>query len=220
MRESTEAVAGLVLAAGRSTRMGEPKPLLEIDGRTFLQATVEALREGGCEPVMAVIASPDAAFAARSAGAAIAQGRPDAQQIDSLRSGLDALDAADGAADRAPDRAVGGALDGRVEAVVVLPVDHPRVRPATIGTLISAWRAEPGAMVRPVHRGRPGHPTLFPRGVWSALRAPALPDGARSVVEAGPVVDVPVDDPGVLVDIDTPADYRQHADDGHPGGPS
>lgn len=212
MRESMEAVAGLVLAAGRSTRMGEPKPLLEIDGRTFLQATVEALREGGCETVTAVISSPEAALAARSAGAAIAQGRPGGQQIDSLRSGLDAIDAADHAPDAPPH--------GRVDAVVVLPVDHPRVRPATIGTLISAWRAEPEAMVRPVHRGRPGHPTLFPRGVWAALRDPALPDGARSVVEAGPVVDVPVDDAGVLVDIDTPAEYREHAGNGHPDGPS
>ncbi|MFO7895055.1 MAG: nucleotidyltransferase family protein [Longimicrobiales bacterium] len=223
MRESKEAVAGLVLAAGRSTRMGEPKPLLEIDGRTFLQAAVEALRDGGCETVTAVIASPDAAFAARSAGAAIAQGRPDGEQIDSLRSGLDALDALDAVDDAlegAPHDAPDGARQGRVDAVVVLPVDHPRVRPATIGTLISAWRAEPEAMVRPVHRGRPGHPTLFPRRIWAALRDPALPDGARSVVEAGPVVDVPVDDPGVLVDIDTPADYREHAGDGHPDGPS
>ena len=186
-------VAGVVLAAGRSERMGEPKPLLEIDGRTFLQATVEALREGGCHPVVAVVASPDAAFAARSAGAVIAQGRPEGEQIDSLRSGLDT----------APDAAA---------AAVVLPVDHPRVRPGTVGTLIAAWRAEPDAVVRPVHDGRPGHPTVFPRRVWPALRDPGLEGGARSVVERERVVDVPVDDPGVLVDIDTPGDLERELD--------
>ena len=183
-------VAGLVLAAGRSTRMGEPKPLLELDGRTFLQATVQALREGGCGRVTVVVASPDASLAARSAGAGIAQGRPDGEQIDSLRSGLDAL-------------------GDEVEAVVVLPVDHPRVRPGTVGTLISAWRTEPEAIVRPVHDGRPGHPTIFPRRLWPTLRDASLPDGARSVVEAERVVDVPVDDPGVLVDIDTPDDLER-----------
>ena len=186
-------VAGLVLAAGRSERMGEPKPLLEIEGRTFLRATVETLREGGCRGVTVVVGSPDAASAARSAGAAVVQGRPAGEQIDSLRAGLDVL----------PDD---------VDAVAVLPVDHPRVRPATVGTLIGAWRAEPAAIVRPVHGGRPGHPTLFPRRVWAALRDPDLPRGARSVVDAERVVDVPVDDPGVLVDIDTPEAYEREQD--------
>lgn len=183
-------VAGLVLAAGRSERMGEPKPLLEIEGRTFLEATITALRDGGCTQVTAVVASSDAATTARSAGAGVTEGRPDGEQIDSLRSGLDAL-------------------DDNVAAAVVLPVDHPRVRPATVGTLIDAWRTESSAVVRPVHVGRPGHPTVFPRRVWAALRDPDLADGARSVVERERVVDVPVDDPGVLVDIDTPDDLSR-----------
>ena len=184
-------VAGLVLAAGASTRMGEPKPLLEIDGRTFLQVTITALREGGCSGVVAVVASPETEVVARSAGASIAQGRPAGEQIDSLRSGL-------------------GVLGDETDAAAVLPVDHPRVRAATVGVLIDAWRAEPGSIVRPVHHGRPGHPTIFPRRVWDTLRDPDLDGGARSVVETERVVDVPVDDPGVLVDIDTPEDYREH----------
>lgn len=186
-------VAGLVLAAGQSSRMGQSKALLEIDGRTFLQAAVQTLWEGGCSGVTAVIASPDAAFAARSAGARIAQGQPDAEQIDSLRSGLDAL-------------------NDDVDAVVVLPVDHPRVRPATVQALIAAWADDPEALARPVHDGEPGHPTLFPRRVWDALGDPALEEGARSVVEAERVLDVPVDDPGILVDIDTPDDYEAAQD--------
>jgi molybdenum cofactor cytidylyltransferase len=194
-------VAGLVLAAGQSTRMGEPKPLLEIEGRTFLQATVETLWKGGCGSVAAVIASPDAAFAARSSGASIAQGRPDGEQIDSLRSGL-------------------AELGDEVAAVLVLPVDHPRVRPATVAAVIAAWRNERepdaanpdaggGPIVRPVHEGRPGHPTLFPRRVWPALRDTSLPDGARSVIEAERVLDIAVEDPGVLIDIDTPDDLER-----------
>ncbi len=182
--------AGLVLAAGRSSRMGEPKALLELEGRTFLQACVETLAAGGCGSVTAVVASPDAAFAARSAGAAIAQGRPDGEQIDSLRGGLEEL-------------------DSQVAAALVLPVDHPRVRPATVAALLAAWDRDPGAIVRPVHDGRPGHPTLFPRTTWPALGDASLPDGARTVVESERVVDVAVDDPGVLIDIDTPDDLQR-----------
>lgn len=191
-------VAGLVLAAGRSSRMGEPKPLLELDGRTFLQATIEALRQGGCDTVTAVVASPEAAEAARAAGGRVAEGRPDGEQIDSLRSGLDALGPG-------------------VEAAAVLPVDHPRVRAATVEALLSAWRSDPEAVIRPVHEGEPGHPTVFPRRLWDALRDPSLEHGARSVVESTRVVDVPVDDPGVLVDIDTPEAYERHAG---PDGPA
>lgn len=194
--QQAEAV-GLVLAAGRSSRMGEPKALLELGGRTFLQACVETLWEGGCSSVMAVIASPDAAFAARSAGASIAQGRPDGEQIDSLRGGL-------------------AELDDDVEAAVVLPVDHPRVRPATVAALVAAWREELDAadvpIIRPVHDGQPGHPTVFPRRVWPQLQDTSLSDGARSVVESERVVDVPVDDPGILVDIDTPEDLERERD--------
>lgn len=184
-------VAGLVLAAGRSSRMGAPKPLLELEGRTFVEAAVRALREGGCRDVVAAVASEETAAAARSVGARVVEGEPAGEQIDSLRRGLDAL---------GPD----------VEAAAVLPVDHPRVRPATVAALLEAWRSDPDAVVRPVHDGQPGHPTVFPRRSWSALRDPTLPEGARSVVAAERVTDVAVDDPGVLLDIDTPETYRRH----------
>lgn len=183
--------AGLVLAAGKSSRMGRPKPLLELDGEPFLGAAVRTLREGGCRVVVAVVASEDAAAAARSAGARVAEGAPDGEQIESLRHGLDAM-------------------GSDIDAVVVLPVDQPRVAASTVRALLLAWRRDPAAIVRPVHDGRPGHPTVFPRRSWGSLRDPGLAAGARSVVEAEPVLDVMVDDPGVLIDIDTPDDYRRH----------
>lgn len=185
-------VAGLVLAAGKSSRMGTPKPLLDLDGEPFIEAAIRALREGGCQDIVAVVASDDVRAAARSAGARTADGAPDGEQIESLRRGLDAL-------------------GSEVDAVVVLPVDHPRVATSAVRALLDAWRRDPAAIVRPVHDGRPGHPTVFPRPSWSSLRAPSLPEGARSILGGERVVDVVVDDPGVLVDIDTPDDYRSHA---------
>ena len=104
-------VVGLVLAAGRSSRMGEPKALLNLNGRTFIETAIAALRDGGCDPVLAVVASHPAARLAAAAGAIAVSGEPRGEQIDSLRRGLDAVEGA--------------------AAVAVLPVDHPKVRAAT-----------------------------------------------------------------------------------------
>lgn len=213
--------AGVVLAAGRSVRMGEPKALLEVGGRTFLSATVSALLDGGCSPVVVVVAGDGGSgdggsgnagsgnAGAEDAVARAARGLPvtvvgntarGSEQLDSILRGLDAL-----------PRDVDGA--------VVLPVDHPLVRPGTVAALIRSARSSPDAVVRPTCAGRPGHPTLFPRSVWPRLREPGLPDGARSVVESPDTrtVDVPVDDGGIRADIDTPADYSRHVGRGSGG---
>lgn len=195
---SNERVAGIVLAAGRSRRMGAPKPLLTVEGRTFVRAAVETLRGGGCGSVVVVVAGPEAGAEASDAGAVMVEGRPDAEQVDSLRTALEHVAA-------------------EIAAVLVLPVDHPLVRTTTVRELITASGMDPDAVIRPVYRGRPGHPTLFPRAFWTALRDPALLRGARSVVESPGTrtVDVDVDDPGVVADIDTPAAYRRYVGEQH-----
>lgn len=190
----TRAVGGVVLSAGRSARMGEPKALLEVDGRTFLEAAAEALLEGGCREVVVVAGATDrgVADAARQLPLTLTRAPAGSEQIDSVRTGLDAL---------SPD----------LLAAVVLPVDHPLVSATTVAALIDASRSDPEAIIRPTRNGRPGHPTLFPRTVWPRLDDPALPRGARSVVESPDTrtVNVPVDDAGILADIDTPGDYRR-----------
>lgn len=197
MSTATE-YTGIVLAAGRSERMGRPKALMPVGDQTFLRAAVETLAEGGCGDVVVVTADADVESEARSAGARVAwNDATESQQIDSLRLGLDA--AGDGA-----------------RVAVVLPVDHPLVLPATVRALIEASMASPGAIVRPVRHGRPGHPTLFPRAAWPALRHRDLPEGARSVVDdpAVETVDVAVEDDGVVADIDTPEAFARYVDPG------
>ncbi|MGH7572654.1 MAG: nucleotidyltransferase family protein, partial [Gemmatimonadota bacterium] len=162
---SAAPVAGIVLAGGRSTRMGEPKALLDMEGTSFLERAARVLAEGGCDPVLAVVPPGETGERllelARKAGArGIMNPQSDAEQIDSLRLGL-------------------GALEPEVVAAAVLPVDHPRVQAATITALLAAFRTSGAPIVRPVHEERPGHPVLFARELWTELQAPDLEQGAR-----------------------------------------
>jgi len=190
-------VGGIVLAAGRSTRMGSSKALLEIEGRTFLERAIDILAGGGCEPVVVVL--PDGVSAGRAGELARAGGAEtvenplaEAEQIDSLRVGL-------------------AALPEDVDGAVVLPVDHPLAGAETVRALVGAFAASGAPIVRPVYRDRPGHPVLFARAIWGELADPSLDRGARDVVHrhAGEIRDVPLDDRGIGVDVDTPDDYRR-----------
>lgn len=191
-------VAGIVLAAGRSSRMGQPKALLELGGETFLARSVRVLVEAGCDPVVAVVPPGEeqrmGPIAAAAGGRAVENPRADAEQIDSLRVGL-------------------AEIEERSEAAIVLPVDHPLAIAAVAGALKSRWLARRDPIVRPTYRGQPGHPVLFARPVWAELDAPDLEHGARDVVHRhrAEIAEIEVGDAGVTVDVNTPAEYERVA---------
>lgn len=188
-------VDGIVLAAGRSTRMGSSKALLRVGGESFVERAVRVLQEGGCRGVIVVVndAGSETAALAEMAGARVvvnaAQG---AEPIDSIRLALEALP-------RDADWAA------------ILPVDHPLVEPGTITLLIEAAHTRGAPIVRPLHHGTPGHPGLYARSTFCAFLRTDLERGAHSVIEAygAAVVDLPVDDPGVMADLNTPADIER-----------
>ena len=177
--------------------MGESKALLRVDGRTFLERAIDILVQGGCEPVVTVLGPGEAGhgpgqIARRKGALPVENPRPDAEQIDSLRIGLESLPA-------------------DTEAAVVLPVDHPLAEARTVREILRGYRASGLPIVRPVYNDRPGHPVLFARGLWNELAEPDLADGAREIVHrhAEEILDVAIGDRGVAVDIDTPEDYRR-----------
>jgi molybdenum cofactor cytidylyltransferase len=101
------------------------------------------------------------------------------------------------------------AIDGRADAVFVVLGDQPLVRAGTLRTMISAYRARRPRVIVPSHEGRRGHPILLcARGVSDIL---ALPPNATlktyTDLHADHRVELPVSDPAVLQDLDTPADY-------------
>lgn len=200
---------GLVPAAGRSTRMGRPKALLMCPDSddTFVARVLWVLREGGI-PNLVVALRPDdhpvrrAVERVRPPVAIVENRTPELGQLASVVAGLDHAEAR-------------GA-----EAVVVLPVDMPLVRPSSVTALVEAAVRHHALIARLVHHRRHGHPVLFRRAVFERLRAADPAVGARSVLHAclRDVVDVPVDDPGVLRDIDRPEEYQQLIDARRGGG--
>lgn len=186
---------GIVLAAGASTRMGRPKALLPAGGSTFVRTILTALRDGGvADAVVVVRPGRDDVIAEVEAvryGRAVTNPGADAGQLSSLLTGLDAIDE-----------------DG-LDAALVTLVDVPLVSAATIRLLLARAAVSRAAIVRAVHGGRHGHPVIFKRQVFAALRAADPAVGAKEVVRAARVEDVEVDDPGVLVDVDTPLDYAR-----------
>jgi molybdenum cofactor cytidylyltransferase len=119
-------------------------------------------------------------------------GRPPGEQIHSLRAALRALDDA-------------------VSAVVVAPVDLPHLSAGVVAALIAARERSGAPVVVPVHGGKRGHPVLFARAVFPELQADPLQEGARTVVHAhaATLEEVPVTEPGVLDEVNTPEDFRR-----------
>jgi molybdenum cofactor cytidylyltransferase len=183
-------VAGLILAAGESRRMGSPKALLEYRGETFIDR-LAGLFAGVCSPVIVVLGANAEPIRARAARPAEFVFNPDYRtgQTGSLQCGLRAV----------PPEA---------EGVLFTLVDHPAVDPATLGVLLAA----PRPLLRvPRCGGRRGHPVWFRRELIPEFLELPETGAARDVVRAhaADTEFLDVDDPGVLADIDDPAAYLE-----------
>jgi CTP:molybdopterin cytidylyltransferase MocA len=193
-------VTGVLLAGGRSSRMGSPKALLPLAGETFLARTLRTLEAGGIDDIVIVTGLHDAEIRQARADVPLVAGTRvvfnaahEQGQLSSLLAGLDAL------APHHPD------------AILVALVDQPLVRASTVVRIVAEFHRDPAPVVRPVFGGRRGHPVLFARETFADLRAAPPGEGARAVVRAlgDRVRDIEVDDPGVIFDVDTPGDYER-----------
>ena len=195
-----ERLGAVVLAAGRSTRMGEFKPLLEVEGSSLLAWAVGAFKIAGVDDVVVVAGHrrDEVAAEAAAAGARVLTNADyDAGMYSSLRVGVLGLDAAAG-------------------RFFVLPADMPLVRPETIGRLVRQGRAArttAGSRVRdrdPAEHGA-SPVILLAASLRRDLRSADPPGGLRELLDAraAATTRVSVDDLGVLLDADTPDDLAR-----------
>lgn len=170
----TDRVAGLLLAAGAGTRMGQPKALVrDPDGTSWLLRSVDVLRTGGCAEVTVVVGAE--ADTARDLLADAAETVVEASDwaegmAASLRTGLLSLIRS----------------DGESIAACVHLVDLPDVGAKVVARVIAtATPVEPGVLARATYSDRPGHPVLIGRDHWTPVAAGAVGDrGARAYLDA------------------------------------
>jgi len=183
-------IGAIVLAAGSGIRAGGPKDALRIGDRTFLQAILRTLADAGVGTVRVVVA-PGNSPAGVECLRLVVNPDPSRGMLSSVQCGIEALPPGVGAA-------------------LLWPVDHPLAGAATVRALEAAWRTSGAPVVVPVHAGKRGHPALFAAAVFPDLLKAPRDEGARAIVLAhADRVELPVDDPGVLADIDTPDDYAR-----------
>ncbi|HSJ32070.1 MAG TPA: nucleotidyltransferase family protein [Longimicrobiales bacterium] len=190
---SAPAVDGIILAAGLSSRMERPKPLLNVGSVTFLERAVTTLQGAGCRRTYVVVNATDqtTADAARALGADVVVNEyPESEPIDSVRMVIEQLPADTG-------------------AVVVLPVDLPLIAQDTVTAVVRSFRENPGPLILPFHNGVAGHPVLIGRDLFGDIMTRPFDEGLRSLImeSARTLREVRVVDPGILIDIDTPDDY-------------
>jgi molybdenum cofactor cytidylyltransferase len=187
---------GVILAAGRGRRMGRTKQLVDWPTAKGPQPLVAAAYDAIC-PIcdeMIVVLGHDA-----DAVAAALNGRPlhraisnaDAPMFASIRAGLSL------------------ALELRPDATIVLqPSDHPEVSMATLDALVNRLLPRTARAVIPEYNGRGGHPVLIPSEVVSLILDADCPDGLGQFWAEHPHLceRMPVDDPTILRDVDTPGD--------------
>jgi molybdenum cofactor cytidylyltransferase len=194
-------IAAVVPAAGRSERMGRPKLILPVRGTPLIARVVAALREGGAGRVVVVappLAEPGSGRLVETAGGqgaeVVVAGRPPLDMRASVELGLAHL-----------------AKGPEPSAILLTPGDLPGLNRMAVARVIEAAAQFPGRIILPRHAGKRCHPLLLPWGLASEITRLPAGVGVNALLADHPdeIVSVEVDDPAILKDLDTPADYER-----------
>lgn len=187
-------IAGIVLAAGLSRRMGRSKLLLDLDGAPVIRRTVERVLDARLDDLIVVVGPAHEAVLQALAELPVrlaVNPEPEAGQAGSVVAGIRSL------------------RPGTKAALIALG-DQPTLPPEVIPRLVTAMRAPGIAIVAPLYRDGRGNPVLFSAAVFPELLALTGDHGARPVVDKDPrrVALVPFDFP-MPPDLDNPEDYER-----------
>ena len=193
-------VFAVVLAAGASSRMGTSKMALEWGDSTVLETTLQHVEDsqvyemllvtGGYRDLVEGLAKVKATNKAHNADFAAGE------MISSIKLALSWLQQ----------------NQMRPDGILILPGDMPLVTASMIDLVISRWHQSPNQIVAPEYQKQRGHPVIFPFEIF--LKFETLPADAspRDLIKAN--IDqlglIPIDDPAVIIDVDTPAEYERY----------
>ena len=191
-------ISGVILCAGESSRMGQPKALLSIGGQTFIERIVDALRKAGLQNIIVVLGHDAEAMRQKIAHLPVTiLVNPEYRtgQLSSLRVAIRHL---------LPNDRCGGLL--------VHLVDHPYIDAALVNLLIERFEDSGKLIAVPRFHGKRGHPVIFARSLLDELLNAPEDQGAKAVVNAhrDETLEIETEDEGITLDIDTPELYRQH----------
>jgi len=186
--------SAIILAAGSATRMGVAKQLLRLDNRPLLQHVLDNVRASDAGEIIVVL----------GASADVIRGEIDADDArvvlnENYRDGMGTT------------LKVGiSALNSEVAAALIVLADQPFVRPETLNRLIAEHERSKAQIVIPMYRGFRGNPVLIDRSVFLEVMAIGGDMGCRAIFgdHLEGIVKVPVDDAGILLDIDRESDFE------------
>jgi molybdenum cofactor cytidylyltransferase len=188
-----ESIGAVILAAGVSSRMGEPKQLLRLGGKTLLEQVLENAHSAAVDEIVVVLGA-----AAENIRRRIDLSRIKVVINSSYQQGMGTSLGAGLAA-----------LDPAISAALILLGDQPFVRPATLDRICGEYRRSHAQIVIPLYNGFRGNPVLLARSVFPEVMGLRGDVGCRAIFgnHLQGIVKLPVDDVGILLDIDSKADF-------------
>ena len=192
-------IVAVILSAGESSRMGRPKALLSIDGVRFVEKIVSTLKSTDVGNIIVVLGhnAEEIRRKIRNLPVTILINHDYKQgQLSSLQVAIRLLESS------------GNPVDG----ILVHLVDHPYIEVKLVNLMIDRFYETKKLIVVPRFQDRRGHPVIFARALFSELLAAGTDQGAKPVVHAhrDDTLEIDTNDKGVLIDIDTPEEYRLH----------
>ena len=193
--DANKKIAAIILAAGGSKRMGQPKLKLSWHGSALVRWVVRTALAAECSPVIVVTGADPATVQSSLTGLPLTFiHNPEWQlgQSTSVRTGVQAL-------------------PKDVDAVMILLGDQPQIPLHVLQSLISAYRAEtpPPPILAVSSSGQRGNPVLFDRELFPVLTTLEGDAGARTIFSRYPVQLIPFDDTHLLLDVDSAEDYQR-----------
>jgi molybdenum cofactor cytidylyltransferase len=196
-----DGLIAVVLAAGASSRMGFPKPLLRIGGKYFGDIVIQKIQKSGIKNILLVLGAKAEEIQKKlnTEGINIVINEEwESGQLSSLKKAIDGLVREN-------------------DAIMVCLVDQPLITQKTFDGMSDSYKKDNSNadIILPIYNGKRGHPVIFRRSVFDALLDIPLNEGARAVVNNTDYekMQVEVDDPGIRRDIDTPEEYEKISDE-------